>query len=71
MKTKMLPRAVRKFLRESKGATTIEYAIVVGVVVVGAAAAVEAFTGQITGALTEIGNDIGTTTEDIAEPNTP
>ena len=67
MKTKMFPRAVRRFLRGSKAATTIEYAIVVGVVVVGAAAAVATFTDEIEDALETIADNISATTKNTGK----
>ena len=67
MKTKVLTRAVRKFLRESKAATTIEYAILVGVIVVAAATLLGTFHAQITTAIQAIATNIGTTTATVGQ----
>ena len=57
-------RAVRlvHFLRESKGVSALEYAILVGVIAVGIGTALVAFEGQITTALANAGAKIATIT---------
>ena len=53
-------RAARlvRFLRESKGVSALEYAILVGVIAVGIGAALSLFSGQITTALANAGDSI-------------
>ena len=64
---KHLPQRIREFLRADEGVSALEYAIVVGVVVVGVG--VEAFTGVIQTALTNIGADVATTTNTLPSGN--
>ena len=59
----------KAFLRGERGVSALEYAILVGVIVVGVVAALNAFSDQITAALTAIGGDIGGIEgPDIPEP---
>lgn len=46
---KNLLTATRNFIREEEGATAVEYAVVVALIIIGAIAAVTAFGGALTG----------------------
>ena len=54
-------RRFRRFLRANEAVSALEYAILVGVIAVGIAAALAAFESQIETALTTIGNTVKTT----------
>lgn len=58
MKTKHLSRRFRGFARADEAVSALEYAILVGVVVVAVAAALALFTGQIEALLARVGVDI-------------
>ena len=57
MKTKHVSRRFRRFLWANEAATAIEYAVLIGVVVVGSAAAIALFFDQIETAIGTIGGD--------------
>ena len=57
MKQGITARA-RGFLRSTRAVSALEYAILVGVVVVGVVAALQQFGAQITTALTKIGTQV-------------
>lgn len=61
-RTKHISRRLRRFPRANEAVSAIEYAILVGVIAVGMAAALAAFETQISAALTTIGAQIGGTT---------
>ena len=61
MKTKHISRRLRAFARANEAVSALEYAILVGVIVVGIGAALVAFENQITAALTTIGGNVGST----------
>ena len=62
MKTKHVSRRFRRFAWANEAVSALEYAILVGVIAVGVAAALAAFETQIEGALNTIGTSIGGTT---------
>ena len=62
MKTKHVSRRFRRFGWANEAVSALEYAILVGVIAVGMAAALAAFETQISSALTAMGNTIGGTT---------
>ena len=49
---------VARFLRESKAVSALEYAILIGVIAVGAAAALTTFQNEITNAVKNAGNKV-------------
>ena len=51
-------RKFRQFLRQSRAVSALEYAILVGVIAVGVAAALATFNDSITAALTTISADL-------------
>lgn len=62
MKTKHVSRRFRRFAKANEAVSALEYAILVGVIAVGIAAALATFSGSITTALGTIGTSIGGTT---------
>ena len=54
-------RRFRRFARDTKAVSALEYAILVGVIAVAIGAALFAFGGQIQTALTTIGTNVNTT----------
>ena len=58
-RTKHISRRFRRFARANEAVSALEYAILVGVIAVGMAAALAAFETQITAALTNIGTTVG------------
>jgi len=61
MKTKHISRRLRGFARANEAVSALEYAILVGVIVVGIAAALAAFESQISAALANIGSTVAST----------
>ena len=57
--TKHRSRRFRRFIRANEAVSALEYAVLVGVVVVGIGAALGTFTNQIKNALSNAGNKIG------------
>ena len=62
MKTKHISRRLRGFARANEAVSALEYAILVGVIVVGVGAALATFEDEVTAALDTIGNTVGSTT---------
>ena len=60
-RTKHISRRFRRFARANEAVSAIEYAILVGVIAVGMAAALAAFETQISNALGTIGTSVGST----------
>ena len=61
-RTKHISRRFRRFARANEAVSALEYAILVGVIAVGMAAALAAFETQITTALSNIGGIVSGTT---------
>ena len=61
-KTKHISRRFRRFARANEAVSALEYAILVGVIAVGIAAALAAFEDNLTKALKTIGDKVGGTT---------
>jgi Flp pilus assembly pilin Flp len=61
MKTKHISRRFRRFAKANEAVSALEYAILVGVIAVAISAALLAFSGNITAALTAIGTEVGAT----------
>ena len=61
-RTKHISRRFRRFARANEAVSALEYAILVGVIAVGMAAALAAFETQIDAALTAIGGTVASTT---------
>ena len=61
-KTKHISRRFRRFVRANEAVSALEYAILVGVIAVGVAAALAAFETELQTALETIGGQIGDTT---------
>ena len=57
--TKHISRRFRRFARANEAVSALEYAILVGMIAVGMAAALAAFETQISNALTTIGTKVG------------
>ena len=60
-KTKHISRRLRRFARANKAVSALEYAILVGVIAVGIAAALATFSGSIKTALGTIGSTVSST----------
>ena len=58
-KTKHISRRLRRFARANKAVSALEYAILVGVIAVGIAAALATFEDSLTTALGTIGTAVG------------
>ena len=61
-------RRLKSFLRGRCGVSALEYAILVGVIVIAVAAALNIFGGQVSDAIRAIGSNIGTTTAPMGSP---
>ena len=62
MQTKQISRRLRRFLKADEAVSALEYAVLVGVVVVGVGTAIIAFSGQIATAISGIGGGVTTST---------
>ena len=60
MKTKHVSRRFRRFVRAREAVSALEYAILVGVIAVGIAAALTTFSGNLTTAIEKIGKSMTT-----------
>ena len=58
MKTRPATRLFRRFARDNKAVSALEYAILVGVITAGIAAAFATFQTEITNTITQIGNNV-------------
>ena len=61
MKTRPATRLFRRFARDNKAVSALEYAILVGVITAGIGAAVVTFQTQITAAISTIAGNVTTT----------
>ena len=61
MQTKQISRRLRRFLKADEAVSALEYAVLVGVVVVGVGGAVMAFSNDVTQAIAGIGATVKTT----------
>ena len=68
MRTRPATRLFRRFARDNRAVSALEYAILVGVITAGVGAAVATFMGEIEGVITDIGNNIETAQEDVGTP---
>ena len=60
MKTRPATRLFRRFARDNKAVSALEYAILVGVITAGIGAAVVAFQTQLVNAISTIGGNVTT-----------
>ena len=58
MKTKYISRHLRRFLKANEAVSALEYAVLVGVVVVGVGGAIVAFSDSIEEAIADIGTKV-------------
>lgn len=65
MKTKHVSRRFRRFAKANEAVSALEYAILVGVIAVGIAAALATFEDQISKALKTVGDSVGGTTHAV------
>ena len=65
-----LSRYLGRYLRGTSGIAAMEYAIIVGVVVVGVGAAVATFQDEIVGLITDVTTDVTNTRTTITNANT-
>ena len=71
MKTKHISRRLRDFARANEAVSALEYAILVGVIVVGIGAALAAFESEIQTALQTIGTQVGDASVAGGTPTAP
>jgi pilus assembly protein Flp/PilA len=55
----ILPIAIRRFLESEDGPTAVEYAVLVGLIVVGTVAAVSALSTSISGTFNTVSSSLG------------
>lgn len=65
MKTRLIPRHLRRFLKASEAVSALEYAILVGVVTIAVGAGIVTFSGNITTAINEIGTNLDGATNNV------
>ena len=61
MQTKQISRRLRRFLKADEAVSALEYAVLVGVVVVGVGGAIFTFSGNVEEAISDIGTKVVTT----------
>ena len=61
MQTKQISRRLRRFLKADEAVSALEYAVLVGVVVVGVGGAIYTFSGDVAEAITAVGNAVDDT----------
>ncbi len=74
MKTQHISRRLRRFLKANEAVSALEYAVLVGVVVVGVGGAIYAFSGNVETAISEIGSKVedgADAIDTLAAPPTP
>ena len=62
---------VRGFLRSTRAVSALEYAILVGVIVVGVVAALNTFSNQVEEALNTVGEQLTDTVDELGGGGTP
>ena len=67
MKTKHISRRLRRFLKATEAVAALEYAILVGVVTIAVGAAIVTFSGEIEDAITDVGDGLAVTTNEIGK----
>ena len=65
MQTKQISRRLRRFLKADEAVSALEYAVLVGVVVIGVGAAIAAFTDTIEDAIADIGDGVNNSVVDV------
>ena len=65
MQTKQISRRLRRFLKADEAVSALEYAVLVGVVVIGVGAAIATFTDTIQAAIADIGGGVGNSITDV------
>ena len=71
MNTKQVSRRLRRFLKADEAVSALEYAVLVGVVTVAVGGAIFAFSGQISNAISGIGNQVQNSGNNIGTFNPP
>lgn len=61
MTMKQIPRRIRRFLKADQGVSTLEYAMMVGLMATAVGAAIVAFSDDVQTAITNVGTTISTT----------
>ena len=61
MKTRPVTRLFRRFARDNRAVSALEYAILVGIITAGLGTAFATFQTEITAAITQIGTNVKTT----------
>ena len=72
MTMKQIPRRIRRFLKADQGVSTLEYAMMVGLVATAVGAAIVTFSDDVQTAITTIGNQVsGVTVTGVGGANNP
>ncbi len=67
MQTKQISRRLRRFLKADEAVSALEYAVLVGVVVIGVGGAITAFSDNIEAAIAEIGTNVDGATNNVGK----
>ena len=65
MKTKHVSRRLRRFLEANEAVSALEYAVLVGVVVIAVGGAIVTFSGDVKTAVENIGDGLAVTTNKV------
>lgn len=68
MRTRPVTRLFRRFARDNRAVSALEYAILVGVITAGVGAAVATFVDEIEGIITQIGDNVETAQDNQGTP---
>ena len=74
MKTRHISRRLRRFIRANEAVSALEYAVLVGIVVVGVGGAIYTFSGNVENAIKAVGTKVqagSNAIETLAAPPTP
>lgn len=69
MKVQHVSRRFRRFARANEAVSALEYAILVGVITIGVAAALVTFSADITAAIQGIGDNVGAIKDKAETPD--
>ena len=69
MIVKQIPRRIRRFLKADQAVSTLEYAMMVGLIATAVGAAIVTFSGDVQTAITNIGNTVsGVNVQGVTNP---
>ena len=70
MTMKQIPRRIRRFLKADQGVSTLEYAMMIGIVATAVGGAIVAFSDDVQQAIANIGDQVDDVTiTGVANPN--